>query len=231
MDFWRTLQVLVRRWYVVLPAFLATLGGAAGIYLSTPDYYVSHSVLVLTTPLTGGSQPEEEKRNTDVINPLLNFEHGLSISTSILIQALGNPEVVSSLGATPSGPIRYTVSNGSTNPELLTTGPFLFIQGESQTAADARAIVRRVVERAEVELAARQDALDVPRSTYISLNEVVPPTTPVAERGSRSRAMAVALGLGLGMSLWTAYAVDSVAAARRARRRDLEGAAEPVGAP
>lgn len=220
MDFWRTLLVLVRRWYVVLPAFLATVGGTGALYLSTPDVYVSHSVLVLTSPLTGPSQPANpEEHPNGVVNPLLNFEQGgLATSASILIQALGNPEVVASLGASPTGPMRYQVSNGSTNPELLTSGPFLFIEGEGATARDAREIVERVARQAAIELAARQERVQAPRSTFIVLDEVVPPTTPIAEGGSRSRAAMAASGLGLAASVWAGFAAESIASARRRRR-------------
>jgi hypothetical protein len=231
MDFWSTLSVLLRRWYVVLPAFLATIGGTAAVYTSTPDVYVSHSVLVLTTPRTGPSLPANAERKPDLTNPLLNFDHGLSTSASILIQKLGAAETVATLGADPAGTTRYKVSNGSSNPELLTSGPFLFIEGESETGAEARQIVRRVAEQAEIALAAQQQALQAPPSTFITMDEVVPPTTPVAEGGNRARPVAAALGVGLAASVFAAYAAESIAVARR-RRKGLAAhvAAEPVGA-
>ena len=56
MDFWRTVLVLFRRWYITVPAFVATLGLAGAAYSAVPIQYESGSVLVLTTPLTGGTQ-------------------------------------------------------------------------------------------------------------------------------------------------------------------------------
>ena len=62
MDFWRTVLVLFRRWYITVPAFFATLGVAAAAYSAVPVQYESGSVLVLTTPLSGGT----EATHTDV---------------------------------------------------------------------------------------------------------------------------------------------------------------------
>ena len=54
MDFWRTVVVLFRRWYITLPAFFATLGVAAAAYSAVPVQYESGSVLVLTFNAIGG---------------------------------------------------------------------------------------------------------------------------------------------------------------------------------
>ena len=37
MDFWRTVMVLFRRWYITLPAFVMTLGVAAAAASSVPS--------------------------------------------------------------------------------------------------------------------------------------------------------------------------------------------------
>ena len=41
MDFWRTLMVLLRRCYITVPAFLASLGLAAAAYSLVPVQYQS----------------------------------------------------------------------------------------------------------------------------------------------------------------------------------------------
>ncbi len=41
MDFWRTVVVLFRRWYITMPAFFATLGLAAAAYSVVPVEYES----------------------------------------------------------------------------------------------------------------------------------------------------------------------------------------------
>lgn len=218
MDFWRTVSVLFRRWYVVLPALMLSVGGAAIVYASIPPYYESSSVLVLTSPLEGGSVPPDGIQQSGPINPLLNFDYGLSTSAALLIQALSTTEVAAELGVLPSGDTKYQVGNGTSNPEVLTSGPFVFILGESRTAEGARDIVAQVGARARIELSARQDALDAPASTHIVINDVVPPTTPDEKRGSAARAAAAALGLGVLACLSSAYAVENLAERRRLRK-------------
>lgn len=55
MDFWGTVVVLFRRWYVTLTAFALAVGATLAVYASIPTVYVSTAVLVLTIPTTGGS--------------------------------------------------------------------------------------------------------------------------------------------------------------------------------
>jgi hypothetical protein len=225
MDFWRTVLVVFRRWYVTVPAFLLAVGIALMVYSMVPVRYVSTAALVLTAPPTGGSLVPLPDHQQVVTNPLLNFDHGLSTSATILIQALGTPELATELGAPPGGSTTYRVTNGSSNPELLTSGPFVFIAGEGATSAQAQDIVRRVIDRAKLELAARQRELDAPEPTYITITEVVSPTTPEAQGGSRMRAAAAALALGVIASLAAGFAMESLAAAwrsRRSRGRDTE---------
>lgn len=220
MDFWSTVLVLFKRWYIALPALLASLGIAALVYASVPVQYVSTSVLVLTTPTTGPTQQANANQASGITNPLLDFSQGLSLSASILIQALSTPETASSLGIGPNGQTSYTVTNGSTNPELLTTGPFVFITGESYDPLEAQDIVKRVADRASTELAQRQSELDAPPSTYITIHQVVSPTTPQAPKGTRLRAAGVVGVLSTVASLASVYAFESYATRPR-RSQDM----------
>jgi hypothetical protein len=230
MDFWSTIQVVFRRWYVALPAFLLSILLAAAVYGSVKRVYVSGSVLVLTQPLTGSSQPADVAKPRDLMNPLLNFDRGLSTSAAILIQALSTPEAASELGAPPGTDTWFAVSNGSTNPELLITGPFIFITGNSSSKAGATDIVRKVEARAQVELANRQKEVQAPASTYITAVEVVAPTTGEAAGGSRIRSAAAAGALAMLASLAATFGFESVTQARR-RRRERDGSAGSDGLP
>lgn len=231
MDFWRTVLVLLRRWYVVLPAFVLSIAIAGAVYLSVPTVYVSSSVLVLTTPNNGGIAPADPRQPAGRTNPLLNFDQGLSTSASILIQALGTPEMAVELGAPPGGDTTFRVTNGSTNPELLTSGPFVFVSAESRSAKGAQELVTRVSQRARVELANRQRDLDAPPSTYITVDEIVPPTTPDKQGGSKARAAAAVLGLGFLASLCAAFSAESFCDARRQRAVGTPGPTDSIEPP
>lgn len=215
MDFWKTVVVLFRRWYVVLPAFLLSIGATALVYTAVESPYTSYGVLVLNTPKTGSVEPNDPDTAFGEINPLLNFDQGLSMAGSIIIQALGRPETAAELGVHPGDTTRFRVHNGTVNPELMTSGPFIVIEGESLTAAKARSIVYRVIDRIGVELALRQQLVEAPKSTYITIQQVVAPTTPEQVSGSNSRAAVAALGIGMVASVCGAYAAESFANRRR----------------
>lgn len=219
MDFWGTVLIVLRRWYVALPAFLLSIGAAAGVYSSIPTLYVSNAVLVLTIPPTGGSLPSDPGRPNGLTNPLLNFDWGLSMSASILVQVISAPETVESLGVRPEGDTTFTVTNGSTNPESLDGGPFVYIEGTSRSPSGARDIVTRVRDRARVELAVRQRQLNAPPATYITMNEMVPPTEPQPQRTGKTRGAAAALLLGVLAGLAAVFSLESFLDARRRRSR------------
>jgi hypothetical protein len=218
VDFWQTVRVVFRRWYITFPAFLGALGVAALVYGSVPTQYVSTSVLLLTTPRTGPTEPIDSKYPNEITNPLLNFEQGLSLTASMLIQTLSAPEAVASLGISPGGDTSYEVNNGSTNPELLESGPFVFIEGTSTSPEDAQDIVRRVSALAPRDLAMRQKELDAPTSTYITVTEVVPPTTPEPLKVKKLRAAGAAGLLAVLASLAATFAFESIASHRQLRR-------------
>jgi hypothetical protein len=218
MDFWGTLNIYFRRWYFSVPALVLCLATTAAIYMMVPTRYVSNVVLVLTTSPNGGTQSDDPKQKGTLTNPLLNPDKGLSMSAAILIQTLSSPEVGLKVGVTPGGSTTYTVGNGSSNPELLDNGPFVFIQVDSASPQEAQKVALALTTEAGTELAAKQRQLDAPLQTYVAAREVVPATTPVPEGKSRSRAAAAALALGLVASLVAAFGGESLAQARRARR-------------
>lgn len=216
MDFWQTMLVLFRRWYVALPAFLIAVGAAVGIYLTVPVTYTSTAVLVLDQPLAGGSLPALPTDKGTITNPLLNFDQGLNNTAAIVIQALNTPEVAAAMGASPTGDPSYKVSNGSTNQqEQIVAGPFVFVEGDSRNPQAAQDIAKRCVERVKQELAGRQKALNAPEQTYITLDVAVQPTTPAAQRGNKTRAAAIAVLVGIVAALCAAYSFESYYQARR----------------
>ncbi|MEU8244838.1 hypothetical protein [Nonomuraea sp. NPDC048916] len=227
MDFWGTVLVVFRRWYVTVPAFLLALGTAFAVYLTVPTMYQSNAVLVLTIPPTGGSVPVDPQYPNPLTNPLLNYDGALNVSASILLQALSTPETAAQVGAPPGGDTAYSVNNGSSNPELLASGPFVIIEARSPSAETAHSLVTKLVQRAKVEMAERQRLLRAPPSTYLALTEMVPPTSPQEQRGGKSRFAAAVLILGLFAALTAGFAAESVAAALR--RRESPGPPPAAG--
>jgi hypothetical protein len=220
MDFWRTVLVLFRRWYITVPAFAMTLGLAGAAYSAVPVQYQSVSVLVLTTPLSGGTESTQPDRPNPVTNPLMNFAQGLALTASIVIQQLNTGESARTVGVAPGDTTSYLVTNGSTNPELLQTGPFIFVQGTGASPEAAQDIAERVSALAAVVLAQRQTEVDAPPSTHINVQVVVPPVAGVPLKGSRMRAAAAAGALAGLASLVAVYGFESLMTHRRRRRAE-----------
>ncbi|MFG1705605.1 hypothetical protein ACFLIM_20650 [Nonomuraea sp. M3C6] len=228
MDFWLTVQVLFRRWYISVPALLLALGVAAGVYSTVPTLWTSNAAMVLTTPRTGASLPVHPGTSNAPVNPLLNFDRGLTMAASILTAKLTTGDTAAELGIVPNGPVTYKVHNGSANAEALASGPFVFIESEASSPEAAREIVRKIAARAKVELLRSQQTVNAPPATFITLTQIVAPTPPEPEPGRKLRAAVVAVALGGMASLLATYAFDSFVDTRRRRRQDAAVAPKPV---
>lgn len=226
MDFWASVVILFRRWYITVPACLATLAMCAGAYYMVPQQYRSDSILVLTTPLSGGTQATNPDVPNSITNPMMNFDRSLALSASIVIQLMNSTETALSLGITPGGPTSYAVSNGSSNPELLETGPFIFVTATAPDARTAQELTEKVSAAAAAALAQRQDELSAPGSTHIHMVVVVPPTLGQPLTGSPMRAAAAAGALAGLMSLGAVFGFESLQSHRRRRRAGGQRATE-----
>ncbi|HEX5496881.1 MAG TPA: hypothetical protein VFX70_20155 [Mycobacteriales bacterium] len=208
MDFWKTLVVLVRRWYVAVPTLVMSLGLAAVTFQSVPPKFEANGSVVLLSP-SGGASTKSDQGQT---NPLLGFDASLSTVSTALTQVLLSPNVVAELtnqGATAD----YQVGNGNLG------GPFINVVADGTSPAESQRTVRMVLARARTELKSREVAYHAPPSTYIQVDDLVKPTEAKQLLGSKVRAAGAALALGLAASLSMAFLVESVGENRRERRR------------
>ncbi|GAA3020913.1 Capsular polysaccharide biosynthesis protein [Actinokineospora globicatena] len=206
MDFFKTLLLLLKRWYIALPVFAVTIGAAGGAYVAIPLHYESVGTMVLTSPAGGATSVTDKVPGQT--NPLLAFETSLTISAAIVIQSINTPEVVKSLGG-DSPDHKFVLTGGGDG------GPFITVKTESASEPGARELAVKVLDRVKAELAKRQQALNAPPSTFIGVDDVVPPTKPEPLRGGKLRGAAVALVLGLIASLTVVYFLET----RKERKR------------
>lgn len=219
MDFWGTVRVLRRRWYIALPAVLLTGILALYVYATVPTRYESSGVLVLTSPAAGGrytanTKPEDVVR----VNPLLQFDGSLTTTAQILTQILGDPKTAEELAGKGSTSV-YTANTGPVG------GPLLFITTESDSAESAEGLVGKVLEKTVAELAAQQKALSAPEQTFITAQVLVKPTTASAKIGGKVRYVGAATVVLLLLTLASTFAADSimVKAKRRKEGKDKDG--------
>jgi hypothetical protein len=211
MDFWKTIRVLLRRWRVAVPVFAVSLGLAAGVYLSVHTDYESTGTIVLTSPTDGARVAAGAKGPADQVNPLLAFDASLNTSATIMIQKLQDPAVQEQLLGV-NAKISYQIGNGQL------TGPFIVVVALARTPDEAKATVRKVLDRAMAELKQSQEALKAPASTFIAPVSIVDPTKGEAKIGGKVRFAAVALVLGFIASLSSAFAVESISQSRKKKR-------------
>ena len=231
MDFWQTVAVLLRRWYIAVPAFLLSLGLAGVAYSATPLTFRSDAVLVLTTPVAGGTEfARKDEVARSVTNPMMNFDRGLSLSAAIVIEQM-NTSATARLDRSFGPDTTFRVSNGSSNPELLESGPFVFIEATGPSPEAAQKLTAELSRVAGTVLDERQTELQAPESTHINLQFVVPPTagTPLASIRMRAAAAAGALAGLIGLA--SAYCVENATTRRRREPAHEEDSAASIDSP
>lgn len=216
MEFWKTIHNLVRRLYVGPPLITISIAAASLVSHFVPLQYQSSAFVVLTSPTSGGSYLRNPAEPVGLTNPLLQFNDGLKTTASILIHSVNTPAAMRDLGAPVEGPARLIVDDGRSNADLLgSSGPFIYIEAESRSASDAKAMVAVAERHIRSELVRRQEELDVPQSTFITIVDVVPPSPPEPVLTDKLEAGGLVLALGLGLGFGGAYLVER----RRIRRR------------
>ena len=218
MDFWIAILRLMRRKLIIIPLLGSAIAIALAGYFLTPLYYVSSTTMVLATPTYGGTLSQGPTRPGGLTNPMLNFSSDLRTVTAILINAMNTPEVAAELGAAVRSPTRVTINDGTSNPHLLgSNGPFVYIVCESPSSAKATDVVIRAQQRVRQELVDRQKALGAPPTTYLTIVDVVAPTTPEVDRTQKIKVGGILFVLWFGCGLGIAYAWQRLRANRRKR--------------
>lgn len=210
MDFAKSLMVLLRRWYVALPALVLSLGLSAAVYESVPAKYESRGTIMLLSSNTGASAGGSSTKG--LTNPLLSIDGSLTLTSTALIQVMLSPEVGQDLyaqGATAT----YEVGDGRLG------GPFINVDATGGSPAEVQRTVQKVLERAAIELHKREIEYKAPAGTYIQIDYLVRPTEAKQLLGSKIRAAGAALALALAFSLSSAFMIESLVENRREKRR------------
>lgn len=187
----RVLWLVRTRWYLALVAVLVLAGAFATAFAFYPAKYTSQAVLVVTTPDNGGRISADPRTGNDITNPLFNFSSGQNIAAQILIASANAPDAQQRLETQESG-TSYVVSDGNTNPEASSTGPFIYVDATASTASAASDTSAAVVRYIRGDLQTRQVQVGAPPATFLSVLDVVSPTPPTQQVGNRLVAATVA---------------------------------------
>ncbi|HEX6346016.1 hypothetical protein [Umezawaea sp.] len=186
-------------------------------YASVPTRYESTGTMVFTSPSSGGRFSDNTKPEDVVrVNPLLAFDGSLTTTAQILTQVLGDPMTRTELAGEKSTST-YTANTGPVG------GPLLFVTAEADSPDQAQALVTKVLERASVELDARQRTLNAPEPTFITAQVLVRPTSAEAKIGGKVRFVGAAAVVLLLLTIAVTFGSDSVLNKAK-RRKDTEPA-------
>ncbi|WP_327667679.1 hypothetical protein OHN37_41120 [Streptomyces sp. NBC_00485] len=208
-------DALLRRWYVVVVAFLLTVAGAYYVVRPTPQY-VGSAVVVLKPPVTQ-NQP----------NQLTNLQPPLAVVSYAVVQQLQSPTGAKELRAAGvHGTYHLVPRNSGTSATPRYLIPSLQVQSQASGPEAAVTAVRRVIDVYTRHVEQMQTAQQVPAAGRITASVLTSPS--VAEvQGAKSRGLAGTALLGLAGGVVGALWLDRYAMSRRqtpAGRRRQTGA-------
>lgn len=210
-------QVLRRRWYLVLAGLLCTAAAGFLTFQSVPPTFAaSADVLLLPPP---ASVPEGG-------NPYLSLS-GLTPAGDVLARALSDPKVAAEI-AEGGARGEYFVELDGDSP-----APMVSVEAEGGSAADAATTLNAVLARLPETLRDIQAAANVPPDAFISTSQVTKTETPTKAIKPQIRALVVVVGGALVLTLLLVAAIDALlrrprSAARRGREDEKGEAAKTI---
>lgn len=224
MDLWTALNVIVRRWYVVVPALaLAVVVALVATSRLTPVYTASGSVLI-TSASRVYHQPEEAdgEERVEQVNPFREFSPSLQTSAALVGDRLSSDairEVFQDEGLEDE----YEVF-APYDPTRTILAPSLEFDVESSDPDLAIDTVVRLQQEAANQLEVLQTEADVRRELFIEARPLITPVEATQQNALKIRVAGIVLLLGVTIALSLAFVVESLSGARSTRRAAEERA-------
>jgi hypothetical protein len=224
MEFWTSVKVILRRWYVVIPCMVLTVGVA--LYLVhhiQPSYKASGSVIL------GGdgqaSRPATTPTTLPGINPYANMDQ---VQLAFLVgQTAGGSDVQAKMTAAHAWGT-YSVVNIGSEPALL-------VSLEASTPAQAMQSYKELVSVLNAELRQRQLTVGAPANDLVSVRAWTSPIAATPQNEAKVKALIVVVIVGVLLTLALTFLVDALLTNRgagwRSRAQDDEEDDEDEPAP
>ena len=223
MDFLTALDVLRRRWILVVTGMTLTFIGVVGVLQAVDSTYTARGDYLLLVP--------NKSDSTDArMNPYLFFESGLSVTAEIIITAMTDQRVAREIDEISSSAKYEVAGTQGAAPvivvEVADENPETAISGQEFLSGEISAF-----------LASRQKDVAAPEAQTIN---VIPLTSPIEAEKSQAKALRAVIALvvvGFGTTLLGVFAIDAVIRRRESARRsggtsptDVDDLVEPGGA-
>jgi hypothetical protein len=209
VDLLTTIRIMLARWYVLVPALLATGVAAFGVMSAVAPAYQAQGSVVLLAPANKTIDPT-------AVNPYIGV--GLGVVADVLAQVTMSEATATKLEAR-GATAEYEVGTG------LEGGPILNVTATSPDERTALRTATAVIAGMRADLARRQQAEGAPRESWISAVTVTRPDHATKMMGSKIRVLAAVLALGLAATIGLTFMAENVAEGRR-RRAEVDRAAE-----
>jgi len=211
MEFWTSVKVILRRWYVVVPCLIVTV--AMGVYLvgqAKPSYKATGSVLLSTN----GQAPRPATTPSTLagVNPYANMDQ--SQLAFLVSQAAGSSTLQDAMTAAGS--------TASYSVVAIPGEPAMTVSTMAATPAEATSSYHKLVRLLNTQLQRRQLALGAPANALVGVQDWTTPSKALPQNAAKVKALIVVVVVGLLLTLALTFLVDAVMTNRVpwSRRRD-----------
>ena len=213
----RAFSMAVKRWYILFPLILVSVGASWLVYTQIPATYAASAVSQVNPPPT---PPDDSSSSSDD-----SADSDAPSSSGALSQSNGP---FGDAGAT-AGKLAAVVTpppNGGAAPPYTITvqpgTPLITVSASGSSATSVRGTVNAVTAKLTATLAQLQTQALVPTEQRMVLHTAVPAAVAPPVRTTGLRVFAVTLLFGLLLSVVVAAAVERAARRRRELLKDQE---------
>ena len=202
------LRVMLRRWYVSIPALIVAFALPAAAWTMISSKYQTTSTISLLNSTAASSA------NQRTGNPFLAFDSSLTPMADFLARRLGSDQSATDLAA------RGVVDPASAVLAPNASGPFLTMTVTGKNQAQVMTELQTFDDYAIQQLAVIQTSTtaSLPTSTLIRAVVVVPPQKPTTSMKTKFEDVAGAGVFGMAILFLTVFGSEAMAL-RRARER------------
>ena len=215
MEFWTSVKVILRRWYVVVPCLVLTLVlGGYLVHTAKPAYKATGSVL-----LSGSGRPARVVTTPSTVagvNPYANMDQS---QLAYLVSQAASSSTISDQMAAAGATSTYSVVSMPNEPAMT-------VSTTAETPDSALRSYRTLITLLNAELDRRQLAVGAPSNALVGVQNWTIPTNAQPQNAAKVKALILVLGVGLLLTLGLTFLVDAMLTNRMPWSNSSEGAEE-----
>lgn len=221
MDFWSSMRLLARWWYVVFLGLIVTGVAVALVFRAVPPTYSAVSQQMFLASPAAPTKAEGDVRGQTADNPLLELGGGYNVLAELIAKIMNGAQGQLAVQAA-GGDGDYIVDTVPGDAPVLS----ITVEATSPDAAlSTEKVVRTVMAKT---LEAQQRAAGADSRTFVVVRPVFEPIEAVYEPASRVRAGGALLVVGIALTIGLVFLVESIAQRRRQGPGRHPGDADPL---